>query len=189
MNGRIRIAKNGAVPMAAAISLFLLCVLPAWASAFCFDEAGNQYGINPGLLQSIARVESSMNPKAIHRNHDGTTDMGLMQVNSTWIPSLKLSETDLTSNPCYNVKAGARILRSCIDTWGYSWQAVGCYHAVGKGRQVAYSWKIYRELKRDGKRTAALKPQDETSPEKRRINSSLHFKVRNVDESEPGMTP
>ncbi len=134
------------------VSLFIACLLlvPDISIAFCYEEAGKAYGINPSLLESIAEIESSSNPRAINRNQNGSTDMGLMQVNSSWIASLGLDSGRLLSDPCYNVMTGARILKYCIDKHGYTWEAVGCYNAVSRHKRVDYSWKVYNKLKAEG---------------------------------------
>jgi soluble lytic murein transglycosylase-like protein len=64
------------------ISHIIAVLLPVTVLGFCFEDAGNKYGINPILLESIARVESNLNPKAINKNTNGTSDIGLMQINS-----------------------------------------------------------------------------------------------------------
>ena len=160
---------------------FVPFLLPVCAEAFCFEEAGNIHGINPSLLRSIARIESGMNPKAVNVNKNGSTDLGLMQINSSWIEPMQLYRKDLLSNPCYNVKTGARILRECIDRLGYTWQAVGCYNAVTKSRQVDYSWKIYRVLKREEKRNKRIVPSDNITAESAQKNQALYFRVKSVE--------
>lgn len=71
------------------ITLIILTMsIPTMASAFCFEEAGNEYGVSPLLLWSIAKHESGMNPAAICRNGNGTYDYGLMQINSSWAKAL-----------------------------------------------------------------------------------------------------
>ena len=124
----------------------LLLLVPCQAFSFCFDEAGRAYGISPLLLRGIARVESNMNPAAVNRNSNGSIDLGLMQVNSFWLKTLGTTSHELTSDPCYNVMAGAWILKGCIDRHGQTWEAVGCYNATSRTKRVNYSWKIYREL-------------------------------------------
>ena len=58
------------------------------ATAFCYEEAGNRYGISPHLLSAIAKEESSFNPAAINYNTNGTYDYGFMKLNSSWEPTL-----------------------------------------------------------------------------------------------------
>jgi soluble lytic murein transglycosylase-like protein len=40
-------------------------------------------------LYAIAKVESGMNPHAVGWNHDGTRDVGLMQINSSHFSELE----------------------------------------------------------------------------------------------------
>jgi hypothetical protein len=132
--------------------LFFFCLPffllpPSIASAFCFDEAAAQHGLSPRLLRSIAMVESGCRPSAVHVNTNGSTDLGMMQVNSSWIGRLGLDTGRLLRDPCYNVMTGAGILRQCVDRYGYTWEAVGCYNASSRDKRVDYSWKILRALK------------------------------------------
>jgi soluble lytic murein transglycosylase-like protein len=101
------------------------------ASAFCFEEAGEAYQISPELLLAIAKVESGLDPQALNRNTNGSTDIGLMQINSRWKKSLGENWRHL-SDPCYSVMVGAWILRQCVDRYGDNWDSVACYH-TGRG--------------------------------------------------------
>lgn len=156
--------------------IIILTFFPSVASALCFEEAARLYGISPNLLKSIAKVESNFNTGAINRNKDGSFDMGVMQINSSWIKTLELNPDELVKNPCYNVMTGARILRKCIDRHGYTWEAVGCYNAVSPNYRMKYSWRIFDELKKGAKQEASSQ-----SPYK---NSSLFFSVRDKVEME-----
>jgi soluble lytic murein transglycosylase-like protein len=127
----------------------LLLLVPAIAYCFCFEDAGRYYGVSPHLLWAIAKVESNFNPRAINRNKNGTYDIGLMQINSSWLPYLKKHGIDpsLLWEPCYNAHVGAMVLRHCIDTYGYSWRAVDCYNKGQKARENSmYVWKVYKNL-------------------------------------------
>jgi soluble lytic murein transglycosylase-like protein len=127
----------------------LLLLVPALAYCFCFEDAGRYYGVSPHLLWAIAKVESNFNPRAINRNKNGTYDIGLMQINSSWLPYLKKHGIDpsLLWEPCYNAHVGAMVLRHCIDTYGYSWRAVDCYNKGKKARENSvYVWKVYKNL-------------------------------------------
>jgi hypothetical protein len=161
------------------IFVFSLILYPVSAHAFCFEEAGRANNISYDLLESIARVESGLNSKALHVNRNGTTDFGLMQINSAWIDPMRLNREDLIADPCYNVMAGASILRQCIDAHGYTWEAVGCYNARSKGKRVGYSWKIFRELKKEKVRNIAGKK--ESLPENASSGQSLYFRVREAE--------
>lgn len=168
------------------VSAFVPFLLPVFAETLCFEEAGRIYGINPSLLQSIARVESGLDAKAININKNGSTDLGLMQINSAWIKPLQLNRDKLLSDPCYNVKTGAKILKGCIDRWDYTWQAIGCYNATSRSKRVGYSWKIYRELKKEGARKKTMAKQEEKPPGLNTSGQSLHFRVKSMEGHEIG---
>jgi soluble lytic murein transglycosylase-like protein len=124
------------------IILIILFILhPISAQAFCFQEAGQRYEVSPWLLWAIARAESSLNPSAVHQNRNGTVDVGLMQINSVWADQLGKTWNFL-DDPCTNVMAGAWILRQCMQDYGYTWQAVGCYHSRTPERRDAYALRI-----------------------------------------------
>jgi len=155
----------------------ILCLLPSVLNAFCFEDAGEKYAISPLLLECIAKTESGLDPRATNKNRDGSFDIGLMQVNSYWINRLGLDRDRLITDSCYNTMAGARILSQCIDRHGYTWEAVGCYNAVSMNKKTAYSWKIYRQLKAEGRRLKAISNKRELKPAD---TSSLTFKARDI---------
>ena len=132
--------------------LLLLLLAPSvgQAAEFCFEDAGQEFRISPLLLESIARTESSLNPRAINRNSNGSVDYGLMQINSFWVKSYGLSSDDLLNDPCYNTKIGAWVLRQCMDRYGYNWEAVGCYNATSKCKRARYAWKVFNNLAKSG---------------------------------------
>lgn len=127
--------------------LLFLVLIPDWVSAFCFQEAGSRYHVSPWLLWSIAKVESGLDPSAINQNRNGTVDVGLMQVNSIWAEQLGKT-WDHLDDPCTNVMAGAWILNQCVQDYGYTWKAVGCYHSRTPERRDAYALKIATILAR-----------------------------------------
>ena len=156
-----------------------LTLMPADANAFCFEEAGKTYGISPMLLESIAKIESSLNPKAINKNQNGSIDIGLMQINSFWLKTLKLDAEKLITNPCYNTMTGAKILKQCIERYGYTWEAVGCYNAVSEPKRVRYSWKIFNALKSEGKsQESRVKSYEFGVKGSETQNYELYFRVR-----------
>jgi len=126
------------------------------ADAFCFNEAGARYRVDPLLLRAIARVESGMNPGAIGKNMDGkkllSRDFGLMQINERQIPQLRAmgvlkNEQELLNNPCLNVQIGAWILAKHLQQCGVNWECLGSYNAGfaknNTPRRMIYARKIY----------------------------------------------
>ncbi|WP_341678714.1 lytic transglycosylase domain-containing protein [Niveibacterium sp. SC-1] len=62
---------------------------PTAQHATCtWESAGQKHGVSPYLLYAIAKTESSLNPRATNRNGNGSEDVGLMQINSVWLPTL-----------------------------------------------------------------------------------------------------
>src|SRR4030067_1846035 len=156
---------------------FLLFIIPSNLFAFCYEEAGLEYNINPVLLQVISKTESNLNQMAINTNPNGTEDIGLMQINSSWVKSRNLDADFLLSDPCYNLKTGAGILSKCIEQYGYSWEAIGCYNAASKDKRVKYSWKIFKELvtSNELRVTSYNKIGKKDAPAK---NTKFYFKVK-----------
>ncbi len=135
------------IPWAGLISaISMLAALPALA---CWDEAASRYRVSSELLYAIARTESALDPQAVGRNPNGTRDIGLMQINSAWLPTLAthgIGERDLFE-PCTNIHVGAWILAENIQRLGYTWEAVGAYNAASPARRRAYVDKVRRQLK------------------------------------------
>jgi hypothetical protein len=118
------------------------------ANAFCFEEAGAEYGINPQILRAIAKVESNFNPKAINKNSNGTFDVGLMQINSSWASTLGKERWNALGDACSNTKTGAWILSMCMNKYGYTWKAIGCYNSQTPGKRDRYSKMVFDQLQR-----------------------------------------
>ena len=134
--------------------IVVFCVLSwltphlALSQNYCFEEAGKQYGISPMLLWAISREESGFNPFAINYNRNGSYDFCHMQINSAWAAEVGEEVWASLVDPCQCTKVGAWVLSQCVRRYGYSWEAVGCYHSVNHGKRMAYSWKIYRSIER-----------------------------------------
>ncbi|MGC9127493.1 MAG: lytic transglycosylase domain-containing protein [Acidithiobacillus sp.] len=134
------------------VSLVIALIFPTGGYAACFDQAAARYRIPSSLLMAISRVESSGNPHAIHRNPDGSYDIGHMQINSRWIPVLQrygITERNLF-DACTNTYVGAWILAQNIHQLGYNWNAIGAYNASSNTKRMAYARKIAAILKREG---------------------------------------
>ncbi|WP_126285584.1 transglycosylase SLT domain-containing protein [Burkholderia stagnalis] len=115
------------------------------AQADCLDDAAAFHHVNVSLLRGIAQVESGMKTNAVNTNANGTTDIGLMQINSSWLPTLSregISEQSLY-DPCTNAYVGAWILSQNIRQLGPTWNAIGAYNAASPDKRLAYARKVY----------------------------------------------
>lgn len=151
----------------------LLLALASDASAFCFEEAGRQYGINPQILRAIAKVESNFNPAAINYNTNGTYDFGLMQINTIWAPTIGKERWKSLGDPCNSVKTGAWILSMCMEKYGYTWKAIGCYNSQTPDKRDKYSKKVFDQLQR----VKPLKQEAAYTPLKDRLEDLVRSKV------------
>ena len=147
----------GAAALVFGFVVFSLAVPKARAD--CLELAGMRYGVSPLLLKAVAMQESGMRADAINRNRDGSTDIGLMQINSRWLPYLArhgLKRDDLW-DPCVNVHVGAWIMASNFSRMGVNWVSLGAYNASSHEQRAKYAsqviWRL-RRLLRDQDRLA-----------------------------------
>ncbi len=124
----------------------LFLVFPQAVGAFCFEEAGEEFGVPAGLLWAIAKVESGFDPLAEGRNANGSIDVGVMQINSIWFDRLVGVNSETMREPCANVRTGARILAECIDRHGYTWEGIGCYNAISTDKRAAYARRVIKVI-------------------------------------------
>ncbi|WP_074710289.1 lytic transglycosylase domain-containing protein [Nitrosomonas eutropha] len=123
--------------------------VPFTAYSSCFDQASRRYGIHPDLLRAISKVESNGNVRAINRNGNGSRDIGHMQINSSWLPTLKrygITEQSLF-DPCTNTLVGAWVLARNFRELGYNWNAIGAYNAKSQDKRAIYAQKVASALK------------------------------------------
>jgi soluble lytic murein transglycosylase-like protein len=123
-------------------------IAPTVANADCIDDAAAWRHISPKLVRAIAQQESGMRTGAIDVNANGTEDIGLMQINSSWLPSLARFgiRREQLFDGCVNAYVGTWILASNFRHFGQTWKAVGAYNASSNARQLLYANSIYRRL-------------------------------------------
>jgi soluble lytic murein transglycosylase-like protein len=101
------------------------------------------------LLKAIASQESNFNPAAVGGvNANGTVDLGLMQINSEWLPKLarfQITEAHLF-DPCISADVGGWILADNFRRFGVNWTAVGAYNAVTPHKRDTYAAAVYRRI-------------------------------------------
>jgi len=133
------------------LALFISILLIGKSQAYqqCVEEASKSYRINPLIVYAIIKTESGFNPYAIGKNKNGTYDIGLMQINSSWLPFLRKYGYTVNHlfDPCINAKVGTWVLAKCINKYGYNWKAVDCYN---KGKKATgrseYVWRVYKHM-------------------------------------------
>ncbi|MGR3909977.1 transglycosylase SLT domain-containing protein [Burkholderia sp. SR8] len=143
----IRSISHATPTLAATIALS--CALPGLARADCLDDAATFQKVSVSLLRGIAQVESGMNPNAVNTNTNGTVDIGLMQINSTWLPTLAREGITRESlfDACTNAYVGAWILSQNIRQLGPNWNAIGAYNSASPDKRLAYARKVYDAIR------------------------------------------
>jgi soluble lytic murein transglycosylase-like protein len=117
-------------------------------AATCYEHASARYGVPANLLKAIALQESSGRAQAFNRNPNGTFDMGLMQINSAWLPTLARQgiQPQHLWDPCVSTLVGAWILANNFARLGYNTQGLGAYNAASPHKRERYARQVLRRL-------------------------------------------
>ena len=109
----------------------------------CINHAAVAYHVPAPIILSIIRLENGRNGDARH-NRNGTTDYGVLQINSVWLEKLGkhgYTRQDLRFNPCRNVEAAAWILSQQMAKNLPVWTAIARYHSMTPERNRRYALK------------------------------------------------
>jgi soluble lytic murein transglycosylase-like protein len=119
----------------------------------CVAQASEEFAVPKIVILGIIKTESRGNVHAIHHNSNGTVDVGVMQINSTWIQKLHHeyginADYGTFMRPCYNIRIGAWILRKELLASGYTkfWSGIGNYHSHSAAYNRDYQHKIARNI-------------------------------------------
>ncbi len=113
-------------------------------------------GLPPRVLPVIQSIEGGA-AGMVTPDSNGTADLGVMQVNTIWIPVLAAraglspaqTEKQLIDDPCFNIAAAALILRSYLaETNGDLLPAIGDYHSHTPALNNAYTTLAERTARR-----------------------------------------
>ncbi|WP_179403694.1 lytic transglycosylase domain-containing protein [Burkholderia guangdongensis] len=138
-----------------AIAVWLGTVFPAPACAqdaqpadSCFEQAASYQGVNPRILRAIAWFESKGNPDAVHRNANGSVDVGQAQINSAHFGELRRYGVPpgALRDACVNIYVAAWMLKRKMIRYGNTWQAIGAYHSETPRLRDDYARKIHAVL-------------------------------------------
>ena len=122
----------------------------------CMLATASYYHLPPRVLPSIQATEGGQMHVASH-NTDGSDDLGLMQVNTVWLPKIaraaRLDEahtrTRLLDDGCFNIEAAGAILRIELNaTHGDLVAAIGHYHSHTPALAQAYRQRVAKSAMR-----------------------------------------
>jgi hypothetical protein len=117
----------------------------------CMVLTAQFYGLPPRVLPSIQAVEGGR-PGLVHANTDGSTDLGLMQINTRWVADIaqvvNASQDQvrarLIQDGCFSIAAAGAILRAYLaETHGDLMRAIGDYHSHTAPLNQAYQAMVY----------------------------------------------
>ena len=124
----------------------------------CFAFVSAFYHLPPRVLPSIQGVEGGR-PGLVSANKDGSADLGVMQINSSWIAALSRHTRQpasairhrLLHEPCFNIAVAGAIMRIYLNEEnGDLMRAIGDYHSHKPVRNQAYQLKVLAAAQRPG---------------------------------------
>jgi len=125
--------------------------------AACLMIAAQQYTIPPGVLLGILQVEGGRIGQEVG-NKNGSYDLGPMQINTIWLPTLstrwKVDRSTarqwVRDDGCVNMGVAAWILRQRINQTGSLWGGIAGYHSLTPGIGSRYAGKVSAAMRRYG---------------------------------------
>ncbi|NDV50751.1 lytic transglycosylase domain-containing protein [Salipiger sp. PrR003] len=125
-------------------------------TAACISQAAAAYGIQPVVIAAIMRTEGGKVGQ-YSENTNGTRDLGPMQINDgVWTGEIAdkffrgneaRAEDQLLNNGCFNIHAGAWILRQNIDlSNGDVLEGIGRYHSWTTQHKERYKKTFLKNL-------------------------------------------
>ncbi len=113
----------------------------------CMITVAHVTGLPPRLLPVIQSIEGGA-VGMVRQDRNGTADLGVMQVNTVWLPALAaraglspaVTRDRLIDDPCFNIAAAALILRHDLTETGRALlPAIGDYHSHTLSLNRAYA--------------------------------------------------
>lgn len=124
--------------------------------AACMILSSNAYSVPLEALEAIHTVEGGQ-VGTIAKNSNGSIDMGVMQINSLWLPVLEekwnlpqgIIQDKLVNDACINVSVASWILANHLrSTNGDLIEAAGRYHSLTPKYKHKYAMKFEVALNR-----------------------------------------
>lgn len=123
----------------------------------CLLAAANTYQIPSSVLYAIMENEGGKMGE-VSENTNGSYDLGIMQINSLWLPELAkhwgVSQTEaayaVVNDTCTNFNVAAWILNKKIaEADGSLMNGIAFYHSRTPNLGRKYAMKIYNTLERE----------------------------------------
>lgn len=119
--------------------------------------AGQAYDLPPAALYGIYQQEQGYKGAEI-KNRNGSADLGVMQINTLWIPELSKhwhvsqdkAKDILKNDVCVNIQTAAWILKQHIDRTGALHIAIGDYHSRTPELSYKYRQLVFKRLHKNG---------------------------------------
>ncbi len=133
----------------------MVAAISAQALAVCIFAASQSYSVPPSVIMGVLKVEGGKVGMA-SQNKNGSYDLGLMQINTIWIPSLanywgvpkEVAMRYVRDDACVNIGVGAWILRSKMNQTGSLSQGIAYYHSATPHLGSRYRDKVLTAMER-----------------------------------------
>jgi hypothetical protein len=133
-------------------------MITAAALASCILMAANTYDVPAAVMIGIMQVEGGKVGQESPRNINGTYDLGPMQVNTLWVPSLakqwqvsrNTAHVWLRDDGCTNVHVAAWILKQKIIETGTLYGGISHYHSATPHLGARYAAKVIAAMDKRG---------------------------------------
>jgi hypothetical protein len=115
----------------------------------CMAAVSAFYHLPPQALPAIHEVENGR-AGIVRHNTNGTDDLGVMQINTLWVPVLSHATRvpvtrvhySLVHDDCFNVAVAGAILRIYLHESGDLATAIGYYHSHTPALREAYELRV-----------------------------------------------
>jgi hypothetical protein len=156
-------------------------VITPKAIAACILAASQSYTIPPPILLGVLSAQHGNIGQVVH-NADGSDSLGLMQINSIWVPKLasmagitqEKALHDLRDDACTNINAASWILSQEILTYGTSEEAIGRFPTANPDHVNELNDKgYYSKVNAVAQKYAFIKIPQDISPSTQKIEPDL----------------
>lgn len=133
----------------------------------CITQGATVFGIDPLVLQILREVEGGVEG-TVSGNDNGTSDLGPLQINSSWLPQLnKVGVTweTLRDDACVNAAVAAWIFKQEWRATGDIAMAMARYHSPTPFYQERYLARALEVVRRHQAELARLKAEQSVQRE------------------------